>query len=105
MGMSEAVLGARDSPPGGDNEGPERRPAGETFREVARLKLEPAAPPPPAASRMLVGRVLRSRMLASGMMRSCGGLGVGVGVRGRGWGKGWVWGQGWGWIGVGVPVE
>jgi len=42
---------------------------GETFLEPARLKLAP----PPAASRMLVGRVFRSRMLASGMMRSCWG--------------------------------
>ena len=69
LGMSAAVLGARASPPGGDRLGPERRPTGETFLEPARLKLAP----PPAASRILVGRVLRSRMLASGMMRSCRG--------------------------------
>ena len=50
-----------------DIEEPARRITGETFLELVRLRL----PPPAAARRMLVGRVVRSRMLASGMMRSC----------------------------------
>ena len=73
FGMSAAALEA--SPPGGeeDSEEPARRPTGETFLELVRLRL----PPPAAARRMLVGRLVRSRMLASGMMRSCWGEGLG----------------------------
>ena len=39
LGMSAAVLGASTSPPGGDKEGPERRPMGETVLVRVRVRV------------------------------------------------------------------